>query len=174
MKAVGLFYGSSSGKTEKIALKIILRLGKFIPVDLFDIATLEYVDLKKYSLLIFGVPTWGIGRLQDDWLTFITNNPPSHINGLYLAFFGLGDQDGYPETFNDGMGLLYEAYKPSGFQHIGKWPVTGYRFEESKAVVDNKFVGLALDEDNQSDKSDERIDIWVSQIIKESKILSKS
>jgi flavodoxin I len=169
MKAVGLFYGSSSGKTEKIACKIKDRLSRFTSVELFDIAEVNTVDLRKYSLLIFGVSTWGIGRLQDDWLRFIVNNPPSNLNGNCLAFFGLGDQGGYPDTFNDGMGLLYEIYRPSGFTLIGKWPVTGYSFEDSKALEGKEFVGLALDEDNQAEKTDERIDSWVSQIIRESK-----
>ena len=36
-----------------------------------------------------------------------------------------------------------------------------------KAVKNGKFVGLAIDEDNQSDLTDERIKIWVAQIKKE-------
>jgi flavodoxin I len=170
MKAVGLFYGSSSGKTEKIARKINDRLSKFVEVELFDIADVTTVDLKKYSLLIFGASTWGIGRLQDYWLRFISNNPPFNLKSSCMAFFGLGDQDGYPDTFNDGMGILYKAYKPAGFIHIGKWPVTDYSFEDSRAVENNEFIGLALDEDNEADKTDERINLWLSQILREVRI----
>jgi len=173
MKTVGLFYGSSSGKTEKVAYKIRERINRFSSIEIIDIAEISKTDLRKYSLLIFGVSTWGIGRLQDDWLRFLMNNPPSNLKGLCLAFFGLGDQDGYPDTFNDGMGLLYNIYERSGFKLVGKWPVSDYSFENSKAIKDNEFVGLALDEDNQADKTDERLDIWVSQIIRESKIMSQ-
>jgi flavodoxin I len=174
MKAVGLLYGSSSGKTEKIAFKIKECLSQFASVELIDIAETNEIDFNKFSILIFGASTWGIGRLQDDWLTFIVNNPPVDLKGNCVAFFGLGDQDGYPDTFNDGMGILYDIYKPSGFIHLGKWPIADYVFEDSKALEGNEFIGLALDEDNQPDKTDERINSWVSQIIRESNGLNKS
>ena len=169
MNAVGLFYGSSSGKTEKVAGLIKDSLSNHFSVEVYDIAEAKFVNLSKYSLLIFGVPTWGIGRLQDDWLRFISDNLPADLSRSCIAFFGLGDQDGYPDTFNDGMGILYKAYKASGFIHIGRWPVSDYAFEASKAVENNEFVGLALDEDNEAGKTRERIALWVDQLIRESK-----
>jgi flavodoxin I len=168
MGAVGLFYGSSSGKTEKIAGLIKDCLSSFIKVELFDIAEVRVADLSKYSLLIFGVPTWGIGRLQDDWLRFIANNPPEKLGNNCIAFFGLGDQDGYPDTFNDGMGILYNNYKQADFIHVGKWPVNDYIFEASKAIENNEFIGLALDEENEPEKTRNRIELWVHQLMKES------
>jgi flavodoxin I len=168
MKAVGLFYGSSSGKTEKIAGIVKNCLERVTRVELIDIAEVTYADPGKYPLLIFGVSTWGIGRLQDDWLRFIVNNPPANLSKNCIAFFGLGDQDGYPDTFNDGMGILYEAYKPAGFIHVGKWPLKDYTFEASRAVENNEFIGLALDEDNEAEKSMDRIEVWVKQVIQES------
>ncbi|NMG60515.1 flavodoxin FldA, partial [Geitlerinema sp. P-1104] len=47
---------------------------------------------------------------------------------------------------------------------VGYWPTDGYEFEESKAVRDGKFVGLALDEDNQSEMTEERVQAWTSQL----------
>ena len=169
MITVGLFYGSSSGKTEKIAGLIKESLSKYAEVEVFDIAEVNQVDLTKYSLLIFGVPTWGIGRLQDDWLRFIVNNPQADLSRTCIAFFGLGDQDGYPNTYNDGMGILYEAYKSGRFIHVGRWPVEDYIFEASKAIENNQFIGLALDEDNEPGKSKERIETWIKQVIQESR-----
>jgi len=169
MTAAGIFYGSSSGKTERIAGKVKDRLSNFFSVEVFDIAEVKIIELRKYPLLIFGTSTWGIGRLQDDWLRFISNNPPSGLHENHVAFFGLGDQGGYPSTFNDGMGILYEIFKPSGFIHVGKWPAMDYSFEDSKALTGVEFVGLALDEDTQPDKTDERINAWVNQIIRECK-----
>ena len=40
----------------------------------------------------------------------------------------------------------------------------GYTFDDSESVVDGKFVGLALDEVNEDNKTDERIDAWVAEI----------
>ena len=36
--------------------------------------------------------------------------------------------------------------------------------KSGKAQVEDKFVGLILDEDNQSDLTDERIENWVNEI----------
>ena len=49
---------------------------------------------------------------------------------------------------------------------IGYWPNQGYEFSASKALTENQqhFVGLALDEDNQYNASDERISHWCQQI----------
>ena len=43
-------------------------------------------------------------------------------------------------------------------------PTEGYTFEDSPAVKGGKFVGLALDNENEADKTDERIDAWLAQI----------
>ncbi|MDR1554766.1 MAG: flavodoxin, partial [Campylobacteraceae bacterium] len=42
--------------------------------------------------------------------------------------------------------------------------IEGYSFEESTAVVDGKFVGLIVDEDNQSDLTESRVEKWVESI----------
>ena len=47
---------------------------------------------------------------------------------------------------------------------VGAVPVDGYTFDASDAVVDGHFVGLALDEVNESDKTDARIDAWAAAI----------
>jgi len=59
--------------------------------------------------------------------------------------------------------------KDMGANIVGYWPLEGYDFVESKAISDDRehFVGLALDEDTQSDMTDARLAIWVKQIRKE-------
>jgi len=54
-----------------------------------------------------------------------------------------------------------------GGETVGYRPIDGYDFNESKAVVDGKFLGLAIDEDNQSDLTESRIKSWVSQLKRE-------
>ncbi|NQE37327.1 Flavodoxin [Microcoleus sp. IPMA8] len=80
---------------------------------------------------------------------------------------GTGDQEGYPDNFMDAMGILAEKISEQGGETVGYWPVEGYDFNESKAVVNGKFLGLAIDEDNQSDLTESRIKSWVSQLKKE-------
>jgi flavodoxin I len=62
------------------------------------------------------------------------------------------------------MGILEEKISEQGGTTVGYWSTEGYEFSESKAVRDGKFVGLALDEDNQSDLTEKRIKIWVTQL----------
>ncbi|NEP40098.1 MAG: flavodoxin FldA, partial [Okeania sp. SIO2H7] len=79
-------------------------------------------------------------------------------------YFGTGDQEGYPENFQDAIGILEEKISALGGTTVGYWPTDGYEYEASLAVKNGKFVGLALDEDNQSEMSDDRIKKWVSQL----------
>ncbi len=60
------------------------------------------------------------------------------------------------------MFLLHEAV--GNAKRVGFWPTDGYNFDSSKSVVDGKFVGLALDQDNQDDLTDERIEKWCEDI----------
>ena len=52
---------------------------------------------------------------------------------------------------------------------VGYWPTDGYEFTSPKPVIADGqlFVGLALDETNQYDLSDERIQSWCEQILGE-------
>ena len=62
------------------------------------------------------------------------------------------------------MDELKECFEKQGATAIGFVPSDGYEFEESKSVVDGKFVGLACDEDNEPDQSEDRVNAWIDQI----------
>jgi flavodoxin I len=47
---------------------------------------------------------------------------------------------------------------------VGQVDPSGYEFEESEAILDGQFIGLALDEDFEPELTDKRISGWVSQI----------
>ena len=81
-----------------------------------------------------------------------------------MALFGCGDSESYPVTFVGGMAEIYNAVKKAGANVIGAVSTDGYTFDDSESVVDGKFVGLALDEVNEDNKTDERIDAWVAEI----------
>jgi len=159
MSKIGIFFGSNGGTTQGVAHSIATTLKKKgLDVDVKDISASSADDISQYENIIFGTSTWGMGDLQDDWDSFVSNLSSIDFSGKKLALFGTGDQFSYPETFVDGMGLILEQI--SGAELIGQWPVEGYDFSESKACVNGSFVGLVLDEDNQSNLSDERIDRW--------------
>lgn len=62
------------------------------------------------------------------------------------------------------MGILEEKIASLGGKTVGYWSTDGYEHEASQAEKNGKFVGLALDEDNQSELTDERINKWVAQL----------
>jgi len=47
---------------------------------------------------------------------------------------------------------------------VGIWPADGYEFISSKALLNDEFVGLVLDQENQKALTDARVDEWLKQI----------
>ena len=62
------------------------------------------------------------------------------------------------------MEELYTAFLQSGANLIGKVSTEGYTYDDSKSIIDCKFCGLAIDEDNESELTDQRFQAWVQQI----------
>jgi flavodoxin I len=67
----------------------------------------------------------------------------------------------------DGIKIVKDEFEIAGAKLIGRWPTEGYDFTGSESIEDDEFLGLALDEDQQDEMSEERIDAWVKQISKE-------
>ena len=65
------------------------------------------------------------------------------------------------------MGELYNGIKNSGAKFIGAVETDGYTFDDSEAVIDGKFIGLPLDDINEDDKTDTRIEAWIADITQE-------
>lgn len=164
MKAA-LFYGTTTGNTGDIADKVKDHwdVGE---LDLFDVAETTLSQVKDYELLIFAIPTWDYGEVQEDWLDIWDSVDEINFNDKNVALIGLGDQFGYPEWFVDAMGMLHDKVVKQGAEVVGHWSVEGYEFEESKALTEDKkhFVGLALDEDWQREQTDERVSNWCDQV----------
>lgn len=156
-----IFYGSSLGNTHFVAEKIQKQ---WSGADCRSVIDLRSDDILKYDLIILGTSTWGVGNLQDDFELFVDLLLSLDLKDKTFALFGCGDQQTYPDTFCNGMGKLYFLLKEKGWNIIGDWSTEGYDFSESEAVVDDHFVGLALDEDNEPDMSDYRIGMWIEQL----------
>lgn len=165
MKKIGLFYGTTSGKTKKVAELINKEFGAKA-VDLFNIKDIKPEEILKYDNIIFGTSAWGIGDLQDDWELFIDDMVELDLKGKSIALFGLGDQKEYPGSFADALGTLY-CRMPVKDQIVGSIATTGYEYYFSSAEIDKKFVGLVIDEDYQPEKTGERVKNWVTQLKKE-------
>jgi len=159
--ATAIFYASSTGNTSNVAKMISDNLGG---LDMFDLASDEVTKINEYDKVIIGASTWGEGELQDDWEEAWDEFADISFEGKTVALFGLGDQDGYPDEFLDAMGIIHDKIAETGGSFVGSWPVEGYEFDESKAVQNGEFVGLAIDEDNQDDLTEERVTQWCEQI----------
>ncbi len=165
MSKIGIIYGSSTGNTEYIAEKIGKNFEGNYDVEIHNVDSVNKKDIEKFDYLILGTSTWGVGDMQDDWDDYINIFLEADISQKKTALFGLGDQEVYSESFVDGMGHLYDAIKKKT-NVVGEWPATDYRFNESAALRNKKFVGLVLDQENEANKSDERIKKWVEGLKK--------
>jgi flavodoxin I len=165
-KKIGLFYGTQTGKTESAAEIIRDEFGGDI-VTLHDVSEADTSDFDEYEYVIIGCPTWNIGELQSDWEGLYQELDSADFTGKTVAYFGTGDQIGYADNFQDAIGIIEEKISERGGKTVGYTSIEGYDFNESKAVKNGKFCGLALDEDNQSDLTDERIKAWVTELKKE-------
>ncbi|WP_225639586.1 flavodoxin FldA [Candidatus Profftia sp. (ex Adelges kitamiensis)] len=173
MVKLGIFFGSDTGNTENIAHMIHNQLGKGVS-EVYDIAKSNKEDIEKFNILLFGVPTWYYGEVQCDWDDFTPSLKSIDFNGRLVALFGSGDQEDYAEYFCDAMGIIHNLIKPLGAKIIGYWPITGYYFENSKSLINDKeFVGLAIDEDRQPELTTVRIKAWIKQITKEINMYNK-
>ena len=164
MKKTVIIYGSTTGNAAMAAETIAAKLGGG---DIKEVAKASKEDLVDYENIILGSSTWGDGELQDDWYGFLPTLKSANLNGKTVAVFGVGDQFSYSSTYVNAMGELYDAAKAAGAKIIGETSTEGYSFDESTAVRDGKFVGLALDYDNQDTLSVDRITAWINQILPE-------
>lgn len=167
MKRTGIFYGSTTGTTETIANLIADKLG--VPqADVHDVSSMNADMVNSYEVLLLGTSTWGDGELQDDWYDGVKLLKGLDLSDKLVGLFGCGDSESYPDTFCDGMGIIYEELKGTGCKFINGVSDLDYTYSSSVAVVDGMFVGLAIDEMNESGKTDERVVAWTDYI----KILS--
>jgi len=166
MARIGLFFGSTGGNTKDVAKLIQTKLGRDA-VDVVDVASASPEQVEEYDYLIFGVSTYGMGSLQEDWADFIWELDDVDLAGKKVALFCLGDQKDYPESFVDAMKELYDKVLERGGAVVCPWPTDGYTFDKSAAVVDGRFVGLAIDEDRQKDLTEQRVSEWVKQVREE-------
>lgn len=161
MKKTVIIYGSSTGTCQSIAETIANKLGVS---DILDVAKVTAAQVNVYDNLLLGTSTWGAGDMQDDWYSGIKEIKNANLAGKTVALFGCGDSQSYSDTYCDGMGEIYRELQGTECNIIGQVPTDGYTYDDSTAVVDGHFVGLALDDVNEGDMTEARIDAWIDSI----------
>lgn len=162
MEKIGIFYGSNTGKTAAIAeeIEFDLRKENYETTNVAD----GINNMKDFKNLILLTPTYGVGEVQEDWAKVMPEFEKIDFTGKKVAIVGLGNQFAFGESFVGGMRVLYDVVTKNGGEVIGFTSTEGYRYEESNSVIENKFVGLALDENNQDDETPERVMEWINEI----------
>lgn len=162
MKKIGIFYGTASGNTTGIVdeIEFYLRKDDYQTYNVAD----GISEIKDYENLILVSPTYGVGELQEDWNNVFEEFKNIDFTGKTVAIAGLGNQFAFGESYVGAMKILYDAVVKNGAKVIGFTSTEGYHYEETEAVVDGKFVGLALDEGNQGTDTPDRIKEWIEKI----------
>lgn len=163
MKKTGIFFGSTTGSTESVADKIATQLG-IGPADIHNVANTGPEAVKPYEVLLLGCSTWGVGEMQDDWNNFLFKLKDMDLKGKTVALFGCGDAEIYSDSFCDALGLIYHELQHTGCTFSGEVDTTDYHYDSSAAVINGKFVGLPLDENNEAGKTDARIKTWTDAL----------
>jgi flavodoxin I len=165
MAKVGIFFGSSTGATREAAE----LLGEhFSSCELIDMEEdFEGIDhFEAYEVLILGSSTWGQGDPQRDWvdpLYELSNDQPD-LSGKKVAFFGAGDQKTHGEHFVSALGKMHDLFVSLGAEAYGFTSTEGFDYDHSLAEKEGKFCGLAIDNVNQEELTEERIIGWASQL----------
>lgn len=174
MTKVGIFFGTDTGNTRRIAKDISTALGSTIAAKPVNVRNASVSDMLRYDVLILGTPTYGEGVLPglstgnatESWEEFLPTLAGQDFSGKKVAIYGLGNQKSYPNEFVDAMFYLYEQFEHCHATLIGKWATDGYEFKASKAVVNDQFVGLVLDQENQKDLTAARLNAWLTMLAK--------
>ena len=138
MDKVHVIYGSTTGMTEAVAGKIAQALGATaININSADAAAFDA------EMLVLGSSTWGVGDLQDDWAAQL-DSVKANFAGKKVAGFGLGDSQGFADSFCVAADTVANAAKEAGATLVGEV--------------------LKLDDTNEADQTDAKIATWVETL----------
>mgnify|MGYP006272956261 CR=1 FL=1 len=163
---VTIVYGSSTLNTEFVCKRLQQEFGE-AEAKLVNVGEADLSEIAGADKLILATSSWGSGSLQDDWELFFPRLEEVDFSGKQVALLGLGDQENYPDSFADALRHLADKVRELGGEVVGETSTEGYNFSRSRAQEDEgTFVGLIIDEDNQADKTDERLHLWAMRLKK--------
>lgn len=166
MAKIGIFVGSSGGVTLGAAEKLQELLEDAELINMEE----DYDDLDQFEdfdVLLIGSSTWGQGDPQRDWVDplYAMQSDEPDFSGKKVAFFGAGDQESHGEEFVTALGKMKEIFDKLGANtDFGYTSTEGYNYKFSYAEKDGKFCGLAIDDINQEDLTEQRVSDWAEQL----------
>ncbi|WP_297596097.1 flavodoxin [uncultured Cetobacterium sp.] len=158
MEKIGVFYSSSRGKSEFTA-----QLVKEFYSEKCEIYTiLNNVDrVKEFKKLIFIIPTYGCGVSHEDWNKNLEELSKIDFKDREVGLIGRGNQGFFAATFIDGIRPIYDIVIKNNGIIKGFTETTDYSFVKSRAVIEDKFIGLALDEMFMLKETKEKLEEWL-------------
>jgi len=168
MAKMGIFVGTAGGTSLKVSDALIEEFG----IDEDDVINMEddFDDVEdqmmEYDVLFIGSSTWGQGDVHFSWVDPVLEieDEEFDFSGKTVAFFGAGDCKKHGEHFCSALGKLHKTFTNAGAKAIGFIPADGYDYEYSLAQIGNELCGCAIDEHNESEKTEERISTWISAL----------
>lgn len=162
MKTIGIFYATLSKNT----LGIVDEIEFFLKKDDFKTFNVKkgVEEIKDFENLILVTPTYGVGEAHAAWMNNLKNLEKIDFTGKVVGLVGLGNQFAFGESFCGGIKHLYDIIIKNGGKVVGRTSTENYHFEETEIIEDDKFIGLALDEENQANLTPERIKNWIETI----------
>ena len=102
MSRIGLFFGTDTGKTRKVAKMIKKKFDDEVMASPLNVNRTDASAFAEYEYLIIGSPTLGEGLLpglsadceNESWEEFLPEIDDVDLSGKTVAIFGLGDQVG--------------------------------------------------------------------------------
>lgn len=166
MASIGIFVGSSGGTTLEAAEKLEAIFEDAEVINMEE----DYDDLEQFNefdVLLIGSSTWGQGDPQRDWVDplYEMENEEPDLSGKKVAFFGAGDQKTHGEHFVSALAKMKEVFDRCGAKTgFGYWSTQSYEYTFSLAEKDGKFCGLPIDDINQQELTEERLNSWSEQV----------
>lgn len=168
MAKMGIFVGTAGGTSMKVADALVEEFG----IDEDDVINMEddFDDVEdqmmEYDVLFIGSSTWGQGDVHFAWVDPVLEieDEDFDFSGKTVAFFGAGDCKKHGEHFCSALGKLHKTFTNAGAKAVGFISADGYEYEHSLAQIGNELCGCAIDEHNESDKTDERIQSWIGAL----------
>ena len=167
MSKTAIFFSPVGGNVNRVAK----MLGDLIGDDKVDIIPVKEAteeDVNKYDKIILagstvGTDHWDNEAVPDEWPGFFAMIKDFTLEKKKLAIVGLGNSFIYPSHFADGMAFLYDNLKKLNAEIFGEVGPEGYDFTESESINDDGlFCGLPIDEDNEPELTNERLENWIS------------
>lgn len=148
MANILIVYGSLTGNTQLVAEEISQKLsGAGHDVTIKNANESSFENIKEPEILVLGASTWDDGLLQYDFTDFLDDvkNDEPNLSDKKIAVFGCGDSS--YEKYCEAVIIIEKEFAEMGAKQI--------------------IEGLKIDGFPQLEENAEKIDKWISELIKE-------